>query len=95
MSIKDNKNKSKILVCIDFMCAPIRDNLIPRVLGLFGQWLVARGDLGVLEVFHRRISAVKQRLLLEWILQNKIGHLMIFTQQNYYFKLDSKRNLPA
>ena len=35
-------------------------NLIPRVLRLFGQQLVARRDSGVLEFYYRRISAVKQ-----------------------------------
>ena len=35
-------------------------NLIPRVLRLFRQRLVARRDSGVLEVYYRRISAVKQ-----------------------------------
>ena len=35
-------------------------NLVPRVLRLFGQRLVARRDSGVLEFYYRRISAVKQ-----------------------------------
>ena len=35
-------------------------NLVPRVLRLFGQWLVARRDSGDIEFYHRRISAVKQ-----------------------------------
>ena len=34
-------------------------NLVPRVLRLFGQWLVSRRDSGELEFYHRRISAVK------------------------------------
>ena len=35
-------------------------NLLPRVLWLFGERLVARRDSGVLEFCYRRISAVKQ-----------------------------------
>ena len=35
-------------------------NLIPRVLRLFGQRLVARRDSGELEFYYHRISAVKQ-----------------------------------
>ena len=35
-------------------------NLLPRVLRLFGQRLVARRDSGELEFYYRRISAVKQ-----------------------------------
>ena len=35
-------------------------NLVPRVLRLFGQRVVARRDSGVLEFYYRRISAVKQ-----------------------------------
>ena len=29
------------------------------------------------------------RLLLDWIHQNKVGHLVMFTRQKSYFKLDS------
>ena len=36
-----------------------RFNLVPRVLRLLGQRLVARRDCGVLEFYYRRISAVK------------------------------------
>ena len=35
-------------------------NLVPRVLRLFGQRLVARRETGVLEFYYRRICAVKQ-----------------------------------
>ena len=38
----------------------VGDNLVPRVLRLFDQRLVARRDSGVLEFYYRRISAVKQ-----------------------------------
>ena len=37
-----------------------RSNLVPRVLGLFGQRLVAKKDSGILEFFHRKIFAVKR-----------------------------------
>ena len=37
-----------------------RDNLVARVLRLFGQQLVARRDSGELEFYYHRISAVKQ-----------------------------------
>ena len=36
------------------------DNLVPRVLRLFGQWLVIRRDSGNFKFYNRRISVVKQ-----------------------------------
>ena len=52
-------------------------NLVPRVLRLFGQRLVARRDSGVLEFYYRRIPAVKQCKPL-WGSQSK--HLHYFFQ---------------
>ena len=42
----------------------VSHNLVPRVLSVFGQRLVARRDSGELEFYYRRISAVKQCKLL-------------------------------
>ena len=39
---------------------PSSFNLVSRILRLFGQWLIARRDSGVLEFYYRRISAVKR-----------------------------------
>ena len=41
------------------------DNLVPRVLRIFDQRLIARRDSGVLEFYYRRISAIKQRRPLQ------------------------------
>ena len=47
-------------------------NLVPTVLRLFGQQLVARRDSGVQEFYYRRISAVEQCKLLRGSQSKKI-----------------------
>ena len=47
-------------ICITCVLSLVRFNLVPRVLKLFGQRLVARRHSGELEFYYRRISAVKQ-----------------------------------
>ena len=42
------------------VCFSSLPNLVPRVLRLFGQRLVARRDSGELEFYYRRIYAIKQ-----------------------------------
>ena len=63
-------------------------NLVPRVLRLFGQQLVARRDSGVLEFHYRTISAVKHWEPLRSLYRAA-------NQKNYFFSNSFSSRLPA